>query len=154
MKDSFGLLIDSLIFLSSAAVIVAGGVLIYFTIGHRLSWPEPRPEVTYVAPAPNDTTGGEALGENAATGLVLADGFELVRQNCTVCHSAKLITQNRATREGWASMIDWMQEKQGLWELGVNEAPILDYLATHYGVGEQAGRRANLEEVEWYILEL
>lgn len=88
------------------------------------------------------------------TGLVYADGFELVRSQCTACHSAQLITQNRATREGWEQMIRWMQETQGLWQLGEKEAPILDYLATHYAP-EKNGRRANLdvEAIEWYILE-
>jgi len=94
-------------------------------------------------------------GVHVQTGLVYAPGFELVRANCTVCHSAKLVTQNRATREGWDQMIVWMQEKQGLWDLGSNKPIILDYLATHYAP-IQKGRRDNLDlaEVEWYILNL
>ncbi len=94
-------------------------------------------------------------GIHIATGLIAAEGFKLVRSNCTSCHSAKLVTQNRATREGWAQMIDWMQEKQGLWDLREKEPIILDYLAKHYAP-EQMGRRSNIdpEEVEWYILEL
>jgi len=66
-----------------------------------------------------------------------------------------LVTQNRATREGWKEMIIWMQATQGLQDLGENEKPILDYLAKHYAP-EELGRRANLnvDEIEWYILEL
>ena len=45
-----------------------------------------------------------------------------------------------------------MQETQELWDLGNNEAPILDYLAKHYGP-ENKGRRENLEDIEWYELE-
>jgi hypothetical protein len=67
------------------------------------------------------------------TGLVLAPGFAVVSAQCTVCHSAKLISQNRANREGWLAMIRWMQETQGLWPLGENEVPVLDYLAANYG---------------------
>ena len=81
---------------------------------------------------------------DAKTGLVLAPGFEVVSIQCTVCHSAKLISQNRADREGWLAMIRWMQETQGLWPLGDKETRIVDYLAANYGpVG--AGRRMPLE---------
>ena len=70
---------------------------------------------------------------DAKTGLVIADGFEVVSVQCTVCHSAKLISQNRADRDGWLTMIRWMQETQGLWPLADNEPIILDYLAANYG---------------------
>jgi hypothetical protein len=94
-------------------------------------------------------------GIHVQTGLIYAEGFELVRGTCTACHSAKLVTQNRATREGWVQMIRWMQETQGLWDLGKNEGIIVDYLAKHYAP-EEVGRRANLDiaAIEWYILEL
>ena len=39
------------------------------------------------------------------TGMVVAEGFEMVRQRCLSCHSSKLITQNKATRDGWKDMI-------------------------------------------------
>jgi hypothetical protein len=70
---------------------------------------------------------------DARTGLVIAPGFEVVSVQCTVCHSAKLITQNRADRDGWLAMIRWMQDTQGLWSLGDNEPLVLDYLAKQYG---------------------
>ena len=77
------------------------------------------------------------------TGLVIAPGFEVVSVQCTVCHSALLVTQNRASREGWLSMIRWMQETQGLWPLGEQELVVLDYLAEHYGP-QHLGRRPPL----------
>ncbi|MFK7937150.1 MAG: hypothetical protein AB8G22_26785 [Saprospiraceae bacterium] len=94
-------------------------------------------------------------GIHVQTGLAYAEGFDIVRGTCTACHSAKLVTQNRATRAGWEQMIRWMQATQGLWELGKNEPIILDYLAKHYAP-EETGRRANLDlaDVEWFILEL
>ena len=67
-------------------------------------------------------------------------GSEIVSQTCIPCHSLKLVTQNRADRQGWLSMIRWMQEKHGLWELGTLETPILDYLEKHYSPKE-SGRR-------------
>ena len=94
-------------------------------------------------------------GIHVASGLIYDDNFELVWRTCTACHSGKIITQNRATREGWSQMIDWMQATQGLWDLGENESLILDYLSKNYAPKE-IGRRANinLKEVEWYILDL
>ena len=91
-------------------------------------------------------------GVHVSTGLKAEEGFKLVQSNCTPCHSAKLITQNRATRDGWKSTIVWMQEKQNLWPLGENEEKILDYLAANYAP-EDKGRRENLSNIEWYTLE-
>ena len=91
-------------------------------------------------------------GIHMATGFIQDEHVEIVIGNCTNCHSAKLVTQNRATREGWKSMIHWMQQTQGLWDLGDNEALILDYLAKHYAPKE-SGRRAPLTDIEWYKLE-
>ena len=84
-----------------------------------------------------------AVELDGKTGLVIAPGFEVVSVQCTVCHSARLITQNRADREGWAAMIRWMQETQGLWPLGEQEALVLEYLNAHYGP-LRVGRRRSL----------
>jgi hypothetical protein len=94
-------------------------------------------------------------GIHVASGLIYAEGFDIVRGTCTACHSAKLVTQNRATRAGWTEMIRWMQASQGLWDLGANEPIILNYLATNYAP-EDIGRRANIdvEAIEWYVLDL
>lgn len=106
--------------------------------------------------------GGDAADEDqikdgihVASGLIYAEGFDIVRGTCTACHSAKLVTQNRASREGWTEMIRWMQASQGLWDLGANELIILDYLAKNYAP-EDVGRRANIdvEAIEWYVLDL
>ncbi len=91
-------------------------------------------------------------GIHQATGLAFADDFELVQQNCLACHSAKLITQNRMSRERWKETIVWMQETQKLWDLGVNESKILDYLAKNYAP-KKKGRRANLVINEWYEIQ-
>ncbi|WP_373493771.1 cytochrome C [Aquiflexum sp.] len=90
-------------------------------------------------------------GVHMATGFVEGEGLMMVVNNCTNCHSAKLVTQNRFTKEGWIQVIRWMQETQGLWDLGPNEAVIVEYLSKHYAP-EPRGRRKPLE-VEWYSLE-
>ena len=94
-------------------------------------------------------------GIHVKTGLKNDENLQLIISSCTSCHSAKLITQNRATRSGWRQMIEWMQATQGLPDLGQQEPKILDYLAKHYAP-EEIGRRANLDmaEIEWYILNL
>jgi len=78
------------------------------------------------------------------SGLIMAPGWELVKGNCTACHSARFITSQSGDRETWESMIRWMQKTQGLWQFpGEVETTILDYLADNYPPGKPS-RRANL----------
>lgn len=77
------------------------------------------------------------------TGFVIDTGFELVKANCTACHSSGLVIQNRMNRDTWLETIRWMQKTQGLWPLGDSEKVILDYLAKNYSPTE-TGRRKNL----------
>lgn len=94
-------------------------------------------------------------GVHVQTGLLDGEGLKLVVANCTACHSAQLVTQNRADREGWKKMIVWMQETQNLWDLGTQEEMILDYLAQNYGPQEVENhnfRRAPLTDIDWYEL--
>ncbi|MFC6670820.1 hypothetical protein [Marinobacterium aestuariivivens] len=76
----------------------------------------------------------QAPAIDPTSGLKIAPGWEKVRGHCTACHSSKLITQNHHSRERWESLIRWMQETQGLWDLGDDEATVLDYLSQQYGV--------------------
>ncbi len=85
------------------------------------------------------------------TGLIIAPGFAVVSTTCVRCHSPKLITEKRATREGWLATIRWMQQTQGLWDLGPQEPVILDYLAKNYAP-KNRGRRPLLKTTEWYKL--
>lgn len=90
-------------------------------------------------------------GVHVRTGFVEGEGLMLVVNNCTNCHSAKLVTQNRMSKERWLATIRWMQETQNLWDLGGNEEPIVNYLATYYAPTAK-GRRQNLTDIEWYEL--
>jgi len=93
-------------------------------------------------------------GIHQRTGFYADPKLPVIIAACTSCHSSKLVTQNSATRDGWKAMIRWMQETQGLPDLGETEPVILDYLAKYYAP-KAVGRRANLDltQVEWYILE-
>jgi len=90
-------------------------------------------------------------GIHVQSGLIDAPGLMTVVNNCTNCHSAQLLTQNRMDSAGWESTIDWMQETQNLWDLGTNEEIIVNYLVTNYPISKK-GRRQNLENIEWYNL--
>jgi hypothetical protein len=74
------------------------------------------------------------------TGLKMTGDWELVRNNCVSCHSAKLITQQRGTESHWLGLIRWMQKKQNLWQFEPDtEQKIISYLAQNYP--PQADRR-------------
>ena len=136
-----------------ATLVLIIGLVVFTTFETTLlGWWQTSPKI--IEPSLVVYTDSEKIenGIHAATGLKYAKGFDVVRASCTTCHSAQLITQNRATREGWQEMIRWMQKTQGLWELGQQEPIILDYLATHYAP-KAVGRRVALEDVEWYLLE-
>lgn len=90
-------------------------------------------------------------GYDVESGLVAKGDYLMVKQNCTSCHSGKLISQNRMTRTSWLTSIRWMQETQNLADLGDNEEPILDYLEKYYSP-EKKGRRPQLQDIEWYEL--
>jgi len=90
-------------------------------------------------------------GIHLRTGLIEAEGLMTVINNCTNCHSAKLVTQNRMNTERWNATIKWMQETQNLWDLGENQKIIVNYLVTNYPV-KPKGRRMNLENIDWYTL--
>ena len=99
--------------------------------------PEPA-EATAAKPKTPDS--GPVL--DPATGLIVAEDWEIVRANCTPCHSAKLVTQQRGTAEQWLAMIRWMQAKQNLWPFDENtESRIIAYLADNYPP-DAARRRA------------
>lgn len=90
-------------------------------------------------------SGAEAKKEiDKETGLVIAPGFEHVKNNCTVCHTATLILMKGASKSAWKESITWMQKTQGLWDLADMEEPILNYLATNYPAST-VSRRANIK---------
>lgn len=129
---------------SALVAIIAVGVVVLVSSSGQQEQKEPLETGKDKVEVPVDNT-------YKSSGLVVDKELPLVVNNCTACHSAKLIIQNRATREGWKNMVVWMQETQNLWDLGPNENKILDYLARHYAP-EKTGRRKNLENIDWYDL--
>ncbi len=88
-------------------------------------------------------------GIHVRTGFIEGKGLREVINNCTNCHSAKLVIQNRMNEERWNATITWMQETQNLWDLGENQKVIVDYLVTNYPIQEK-NRRENLTNISWY----
>lgn len=142
---------------------VLGKVIMLFllaaimTVSINLIWfPAKKKKSEEAQEKPKDTItideNGVENGIHVATGFVDGPGLQTVVQNCTACHSAKLVTQNRMTREQWKASIRWMQATQNLWDLGDNEKVILDYLSVHYAP-DMKGRRENLKVSEWYALD-
>jgi hypothetical protein len=87
------------------------------------------------------------------TGLIIDPNLYMVKAQCTNCHSTKLISANRFTRDGWRQKIRWMQANHNLWELGETEKQVLDYLEKNYGPTVTVSRRAPLKGIQWYKLE-
>ena len=149
-------LYNAILFLATFIVVASISLMFYLLFPYEAK----QPETATIIPDNADKTEQKAEsdiikdGIHLASGLVVAEGFESVKTNCTACHSGQLISQNRASREGWKEMIRWMQSTQGLWQLGEQEDIILDYLAKNYGP-KPISRRANLDldAIEWYILE-
>ena len=137
-----------------AMFFLVGAFLVYLMVDPTLSALKPAPEVVAVIPetAAEDDFDKIENGIHVRTGFVEGEGLMTVVNNCTNCHSAKLVTQNRMSEESWRATIKWMQETQNLWDLGKNEDIIVTYLATYYAP-DKKGRRQNLRNIQWYVLE-
>ena len=84
------------------------------------------------------------LAIDPVSGLKIAPGWNVVKTQCTVCHSAQLIVSQQGDRDAWLSIIRWMQATQGLKGfVASTENTILRYLVANYPPGK-TGRRANL----------
>ncbi|TDT45093.1 hypothetical protein CLV90_2176 [Maribacter spongiicola] len=141
------------ILLASVVVAIVGIALIYFMVDPSLSaFKANEPDTEIVDMPVEDDFDKIENGIHSRTGFIDAPGMTETIQNCTNCHSSKLVIQNRMNAERWKTTIKWMQETQNLWDLGENEAVIINYLVTNYPP-KKVGRRAVLTDIEWYQLE-
>lgn len=144
-------IVDTILALSGLIIVFVIGIIIYLqtpdTFNNLTSWQWPGANKVKEEIIIENPYAYEQL-------LSQGEGLEIVKRHCTGCHSERLITQNRMSRDRWADNIIWMQETQGLWDLGSELDPVLDYLATHYAP-IAVGRRSNLEEelIDWYELD-
>ena len=130
--------------------VITGGGLVYYMVNPGFLDFKSKQETIVAIPVEIDEDRIEN-GIHVRTGLVDAEGLMTVVNNCTNCHSSKLVTQNRMTTERWNATIRWMQETQNLWELGKNQDVIVNYLVTNYPPIAK-GRRMVLTDINWYEL--
>lgn len=82
------------------------------------------------------------LPTDPASGLVMDENWQIVAAHCGACHSTRLVTQNRGSRDTWLALIRWMQDSQGLWPFNEEtERTLLDYLENNYGPAVAARRQ-------------
>lgn len=142
--------IYNLLMVLFALFVVTGGGLIYYANHPQTFDFNSKPEVANITPLEEDED-KIVDGIHQRTGLIAAEGLMTVVNNCTNCHSAKLVTQNRMTKDSWNATIKWMQETQNLWDLGDNQEVIVNYLVKNYPP-KAKGRRMILTDIEWYEL--
>ncbi|GMN05806.1 hypothetical protein MTsPCn5_11950 [Croceitalea sp. MTPC5] len=145
--------IHKLLVIAFALFVVIGIFMVYAIYNHETLLSTKTSSVTeYAIIDSEEDLDKIENGIHVRTGLVNAAGLMEVVNNCTNCHSAQLVTQNRMDKESWLATIRWMQETQNLWDLGKNEEIIIDYLVTNYPPRKK-GRRAALTDIDWYELE-
>lgn len=132
--------------------VVSGGSLIYYANNPEAFNFKNKSAEIVAAPIEEEDSDRIENGIHVRTGLVDAEGLMTVVNNCTNCHSAKLVTQNRMNADRWHATIKWMQETQNLWDLGGNQEIIVNYLVSNYPPIAK-GRRMTLTNIEWYELE-
>ena len=126
--------------------------VIAFMTWNRLYQPKAENVIVQYTSADDDIV---VNGLDQKTGLIAKGDFKLVKTTCTACHSSSIILRSRLSRNTWIEKIRWMQAKQKLWDLGINEKPILDYLEKYYGPESTtvALRRQPLKDIIWYKLD-
>ena len=66
--------------------------------------------------------------------LVPGNGGEETYAYCTACHSERIVAQQGQTRDGWAELLEWMVDEQGMAAIDEPDlSRVLDYLSTNYG---------------------
>jgi len=131
--------------------VITGGFLVYYSIHPDIFTFDTKPDTIVNTTFEEDFDKIEN-GIHVKTGLIEAKGLMTVVNNCTNCHSSKIIIQNRMDAERWNGTIKWMQETQNLWDLGKNQDVIVNYLVTNYPI-KDTGRRDILSNIDWYELE-
>jgi competence ComEA-like helix-hairpin-helix protein len=66
-----------------------------------------------------------------AQDLPEGDGRQLVEHACSVCHTLEPVTSQRATRQGWKSIVENMVQR-GAEATGDEQQILIDYLAKNF----------------------
>ena len=82
--------------------------------------------------APRVAAQGGGANQPYSKALPPGDGAELVNANCTPCHSAMLITQQRKDSTGWEKSVQLM-ERWGARLIPDDHARVISYLLANFG---------------------
>ena len=86
-----------------------------------------------VRPQTTDSAAPRYDANDEYSGLPRTEGVDTVLAQCTYCHSAALVMQQRLSRERWDERVDWMIAERGMPEPDAGDRKaILDYLAEHF----------------------
>lgn len=67
-------------------------------------------------------------------GLPHADGYEGIAIYCSACHTLEIVMQQRASRERWDYMLEWMTKEQNMPPLPDDQkTKMLNYLSENFG---------------------
>lgn len=84
------------------------------------------------------TASGKSITQKAykrvdeESGMIIAPNWELVKYQCSVCHSITVVIKNSGNKKEWEETIKWMIATQGAWDLSDAWEPILGYLSSNY----------------------
>lgn len=67
-------------------------------------------------------------------GLPHTDGYEDIAIYCSACHTLEIVMQQRASRERWDYMLEWMTKEQNMPPLPKDQkTKVLNYLSENFG---------------------
>lgn len=67
------------------------------------------------------------------TDLIVDEGLDKVKENCTICHTGRFIVVNGGDKKFWKAKMRTMQTAYGLWDIDKkSQERMLNYLAKNY----------------------
>ena len=81
-----------------------------------------------------------AISTAAAQDLPEGNGKKLVQDICSGCHGLDVVTSQHATKEGWASIVDYMVQR-GASAKDDEIAIMVEYLAKNFPPEKKVGAR-------------
>lgn len=79
------------------------------------------------------TTALYATEIDSTTDLIVDEGLDKVKENCTICHTGRFIVVNGGDKKFWTAKMKTMQTAYGLWDIDPkSQERMINYLAKNY----------------------